>query len=213
MKIIYRILLFITGSMIISGCYVPENNPDEIAEKVEIQEHHEIIITSSAPYIKLKNIELTEGDGFTEADCVEEVAGNIQYTVLGNIDSNKAGTYKLRYTATDEYGNMTSQTATVTVKEKPAPEPEVVYTPPQQTYTYSQPAYQQPSYSAPAYSEPAYSEPTYSGGATGSSSADATTGQGSVGGMSWNACVAEVARRNSGSCVQIVGTDTYYIIN
>lgn len=206
------ILLFITALLFVTGCSSEPIGQDEIVmTEEEIQEHHQIIITSSSPEIKLKNIEITEGDGFKDSDCIENVPENSKYTVVGNVNNSKPGTYKLRYTVTDDYGNITSQTATVTVKEKPAPapQPEVVYTPPQQTYTYQQPVYQQPTYTAPSYTEPSYS----SGGASGSSSADATGGSGSVGGMSWDACVAEVARRHSGSCVQIVGTNTYYVLD
>lgn len=212
MIIKYPVFLVIAGLLFAAGCSSVATEQVGVAEnEEEIQERHEIIITRSSPEIKLKNVEITEGDNFKDLDCVEEVAENIQYTVMGRVDSNKAGTYKLRYTATDDYGNMTSQTATVTVKEKPAPEPEVAYVTSAPAY---QPTYQQPTYQQPVYQEPVYQEPVYSdGGASGASSADATTGQGTVGGLSWDACVAEVARRQSGSCVQIVGTNSYYVLD
>ena len=209
MKKIY--LLFIASLFLIicTGC--AEEQPDEVAVNEEIQEHHEIIITSSSPEIKLKNVEITEGNSFMDSDCIEEIADNLQYTVIGTVNKDDPGTYKLRFTVTDGYGNVSSKTATVNVKEKPKPapvqQPEVAYVP-------SAPAYQ------PAYQQPTYQEPVYSGsGASGSSSADATSGQSAVGGMSWETCQAEVSARNASdsshthACIQIVGTNSYYVVD
>lgn len=204
-------LLFIASLLLISCTGCAEEQHDELAENEEIQEHHEIIITSSSPEIKLKNVEITEGDSFKDSDCIEEIADNLQYTVIGTVNKDDPGIYKLRFTVTDDYGNVSSNTATVNVKEKPKPvpvqQPEVVYVP-------SAPAYQ------PTYQEPVYQEPVYSGGGTsGSSSADATSGQSAVGGMSWGACQAEVSARNAAdpshthACVQIVGTNSYYVVD
>ena len=212
-------LLFIASLFLISCTGCAEEQQDDVAENEEIQEHHEIIITSSSPEIKLKNVEITEGDSFKDSDCIEEIADNLQYTVIGTVNKDDPGTYKLRFTVTDDYGNVSSKTATVNVKEKPAPvqQPEVAYVPSAPAY---QPTYQQPTYQQPTYQEPVYQEPVYSGGgASGSSSADATSGQSAVGGMSWGACQAEVSARNAAdpshthACVQIVGTNSYYVVD
>lgn len=66
--------------------------------------------------------EITVGDdielglGITAED---EIDGNLEVQIEGNVDNQKAGEYTIKVTATDRNGNIAEQTFTVTVKEKP----------------------------------------------------------------------------------------------
>lgn len=64
--------------------------------------------------------ETYEEPGFTAIDDVEgDVSAKVEVT--GTVDRYKPGTYTITYTVTDNYGNTSTVTRTVTVKEAPRP--------------------------------------------------------------------------------------------
>jgi len=83
-----------------------------------------------APELTLKGestVTITEGNkwkepGYTATDNVD---GDLteKVTVIGTVDYNKPGTYKLTYEVKDNYQNTAKAERTVTVKAKPQPQP------------------------------------------------------------------------------------------
>ncbi len=95
-------------------------------EETEVIENKkEIVITikdTVAPVLEgVKNQTITVGDtidllkGITAKD---EVDGDIEVKVEGEVDTKKAGTYKVKIYAEDKSGNRAEQEMTVTVKKK-----------------------------------------------------------------------------------------------
>lgn len=50
----------------------------------------------------------------------DNVDGEVEVKIDGNVDNTKAGEYKITYTATDKSQNVETKEATITVEEKPA---------------------------------------------------------------------------------------------
>lgn len=77
----------------------------------------------SAPVIKMSaySKEITEGDGFNIANYVKSVTDDtdtgLKYSVQGDYNTKKEGTYKLTITAKDNSGNVGSKNFTLTVKK------------------------------------------------------------------------------------------------
>ena len=80
---------------------------------------------SSKPTIKLKGsaaMTLTVGQSYSEkgATASDKEDGNItnKIVISGNVNTSRAGTYKVTYTVTDSDNNTTTVTRTIVVKEK-----------------------------------------------------------------------------------------------
>lgn len=120
--------------------------PQEIVvevEKNQIVKEVPIIVEvkdTIAPEIQLKEdtISLTEGDSFDVLDNLESVYDKVDgeityqqkenlnldddtnyYTIDSNVDSNVPGTYEVKITAVDKYGNQSFVTYSVEVAAKP----------------------------------------------------------------------------------------------
>lgn len=89
---------------------------------------------TSAPTIKLNgetDIVLNVGDTYSDAGAsvIDDISNNLQVVVTGSVDTSTPGTYVLTYTSSDEAGNTTSITRTITVNSLPdtqAPELSIV---------------------------------------------------------------------------------------
>ena len=73
-----------------------------------------------APVITLKgqkNITITIGDNYIEpgATAVDNYDGNVNVSISGTVNTQKAGTYTITYTAVDSVGNKATTTRTVQV--------------------------------------------------------------------------------------------------
>ena len=80
----------------------------------------------------VSNKEITQGDTFDAKAGItakDEVDGDLEVIIEGNVDTTKEGTYTLTVKAVDKNGNETKQEFTVTVKKKE----EKVTTSPKQT--------------------------------------------------------------------------------
>lgn len=69
----------------------------------------------------VKDIEIEEGEEFDAKDGItakDNIDGNLEVTIEGDIDNEKPGKYTLTAKAVDKNNNEVSQTFTVTVKEK-----------------------------------------------------------------------------------------------
>ncbi len=89
-----------------------------------------VIVTLGAdtvkPVITLKGasqISINKGQTFTDpgATATDDRDGTLTVVTSGTVDTSKAGTYTITYTATDNAGNSTSINRTVTVVEKSSP--------------------------------------------------------------------------------------------
>ena len=81
-------------------------------------------IDTTPPVITLNgdaNLTLNVGDTYTEpgATAIDDRDGNVSVEIDGVVDTSKAGTYTVTYTARDKAGNSSSKQRVVTVKDKP----------------------------------------------------------------------------------------------
>lgn len=96
----------------------------DLSKTIENSKETEIIVEDTKmPVISgVSNKEITVGgeinllEGITAQD---EIDGELEVTVEGNVDNTKAGEYMIKVSATDKNGNITEQEYKVTVKEKP----------------------------------------------------------------------------------------------
>lgn len=69
-----------------------------------------------------KNMTVTLGNTYTEPgfEAIDNADGNItdQVKVTGQVNSDKEGTYTIKYTVTDAFGNKTTEIRTVTVRRR-----------------------------------------------------------------------------------------------
>ncbi|MCQ2969218.1 MAG: DUF5011 domain-containing protein, partial [Clostridium sp.] len=84
------------------------------------------VVKQDAPVITVDNkvTQIIEGGSFDPKAGVKAVdfEGNeLEVTVTGEYDVNKAGTYEITYTATDKYGNTTTATSTLEVIKQETP--------------------------------------------------------------------------------------------
>lgn len=84
-------------------------------------------IDTTAPVITLSDNSVTvqEGSDLDVYDYLEDITDNsfeeVDFIIQDNLDLETPGEYEVVYTATDSSDNQTSETLTVTVKEKPKP--------------------------------------------------------------------------------------------
>jgi len=81
-----------------------------------------VIVDKTPPVITLngnQNITITKGDNYTElgATAIDDVDGNVNVTVSGEVDTSTVGTYTITYTAVDSAGNRATLSRTVNVIE------------------------------------------------------------------------------------------------
>ena len=81
------------------------------------------VVDTKAPVITLNGeskITLEQGDKYEElgATANDEVDGQVEVKITGNVDVDKAGEYKITYTATDNSKNTSTVTRSIEVKEK-----------------------------------------------------------------------------------------------
>ena len=81
------------------------------------------VVDTKAPVITLNGeskITLEQGDKYEElgATAKDAVDGQVEVKITGNIDVDKAGEYKVTYTATDNSKNTSTVTRSIEVKEK-----------------------------------------------------------------------------------------------
>lgn len=78
----------------------------------------------SAPVITMRahSKEITEGDKFNIADYIKSVTDDtdtgLKYSIQGDYNTKKEGTYKIKITAKDKSGNVGSENFTLTVKKE-----------------------------------------------------------------------------------------------
>ncbi len=83
---------------------------------------------TTPPVITLKGSQtmtLRVGDKFADPGAIatDNKDGKVNVNVSGTVDTTKAGTYTITYTATDKAGNKVIKTRTVIIKKKAAPSP------------------------------------------------------------------------------------------
>lgn len=81
------------------------------------------VVDTKAPVITLNGeskITLEQGDKYEElgATANDAVDGQVEVKITGNVDVDKAGEYKITYTATDNSKNTSTVTRSIEVKEK-----------------------------------------------------------------------------------------------
>ncbi|MBQ1505668.1 MAG: L,D-transpeptidase family protein [Erysipelotrichales bacterium] len=76
---------------------------------------------------KEESVSFTEGESFDEKANVESVKdpvdGDLEYTADSDVKADEPGEYTVTVKAEDNHGNKAEKSYTVTVKEKPAPQP------------------------------------------------------------------------------------------
>ena len=95
-----------------------------LSKMIESEKTTEIVIEDKEPPTinGVADKEITVGDqinlqeGITATDNVD---GEVEVKVEGEVDNNKVGEYKIKVTATDKSGNNAESSFKVTVKEKP----------------------------------------------------------------------------------------------
>ena len=83
---------------------------------------NEAIVDITPPVITLngnQNISITKGDTYNElgATAIDDVEGNVNVTVSGEVDTSRVGTYTITYTAVDSAENRATLSRTVNVIE------------------------------------------------------------------------------------------------
>lgn len=96
----------------------------DLSKTIENSKETEIIVEDTKmPVISgVSNKEITVGDEINLLEGItaqDEIDGELEVTVEGNVDNTKAGEYTIKVSATDKNGNITEQEYKVTVKEKP----------------------------------------------------------------------------------------------
>ncbi|MBQ4252353.1 MAG: polysaccharide deacetylase family protein [Erysipelotrichaceae bacterium] len=74
-----------------------------------------------APKLTVKNQTLTVGDKFVDSYSATDEGGNDitdKVVMTGTVDTKTVGTYTLKYSVTDDYGNKATKSATIKVKAK-----------------------------------------------------------------------------------------------
>lgn len=99
---------------------------------IENSKESEIIIVDTKPPVisGVSNKEITIGDEINLLDGItaqDELDGQLEVTITGEVNKTKAGEYVIKATATDKSGNVAEEEFKVTVKEKkivtPTPSP------------------------------------------------------------------------------------------
>lgn len=91
--------------------------------KVPVDDNGTVKADIVKPVITIKGdaqVTLTVGDTYTEAgaSATDDVDGTVAVKTTGSVDTTKAGTYTITYTATDKAGNKSTATRTVIVEDK-----------------------------------------------------------------------------------------------
>ena len=86
----------------------------------------EVTATTPAPIVTVQgenSITVNQGETYTDlgATAIDSVGETVEVTVSGEVDTSKAGTYTLTYTAVDSDGNTTTTTRTINVLDKKPP--------------------------------------------------------------------------------------------
>ena len=94
------------------------NNTSTLTRKVIVTKVKDVV----APTITLEgstNVTLEVGESFTDPgfEAFDDIDGVLKVVVTGEVDTSKAGTYVLTYTATDAAGNKFVKTRTITVEK------------------------------------------------------------------------------------------------
>ena len=97
----------------------------------ELRMENPLCDDTTKPIINLngeENMTIIQGNPYIEegATATDDRDGTVTVTVSGNVDTNKAGTYTLTYTAVDAAGNTATATRTVTVTQAPDTTPPVI---------------------------------------------------------------------------------------
>ena len=94
---------------------------DKYGNKTEVQRKIPVF-ESNPPKITLKgssSIELLQGEKYQDEGytCVDDTDGDItdKVQVEGDIDFSKSGTYRIRYTCSDRFGNKSEKTRTIVI--------------------------------------------------------------------------------------------------
>ncbi|MGN4914398.1 immunoglobulin-like domain-containing protein, partial [Bacillus cereus group sp. MYBK15-3] len=96
-------------------------------------------VEDAAPVLNVpSNTTITEGDNFdvmSGVSATDKEDGNItsKVTYEGSVNTNKAGTYTIKYTVKDSAGHTVTKTRTVTVNAKPVEDAEPVLSVPAET--------------------------------------------------------------------------------
>jgi peptidoglycan/xylan/chitin deacetylase (PgdA/CDA1 family) len=97
---------------------------------ITIQERKIFYNDPIAPELKLngdETITLEEGNKYTEPgyNAIDNVDGDLteKVKVETNLDTNKPGTYEIKYTISDNYNNKTEKTRKIIITAKPTPTP------------------------------------------------------------------------------------------
>ncbi|MCY6355127.1 Ig-like domain-containing protein [Clostridium sp. ZS2-4] len=109
-----------TGNNEVFDMLSKDPNKSKVDAVIEVEDKKAVQEDKVAPVITgVKDLTLTVGDTFTEtAKATDNVDGTVEVKVEGTVDTTKAATYTLNYTATDKSGNKATATRKVVVKAK-----------------------------------------------------------------------------------------------
>lgn len=119
MKKTFSLLIFLLFFLMLNGCE-DTDVPSEPIETIPTV----IIPDTTAPQISgIDNVTITVGDPFDPASGVtalDDIDGNLtnSISISGTFDVNVPGVYVITYNVTDQSGNQTTLTRTLTVKLK-----------------------------------------------------------------------------------------------
>ena len=85
-----------------------------------------VTVTNPVPVVTVLGenpISIAQGESYSDlgATALNSQGGAVQVTVSGEVDTSKAGTYTLIYTAVDSEGNTTTTSRTINVVDKTPP--------------------------------------------------------------------------------------------
>ena len=93
-----------------------------------VEKSQSLVIDNIGPKISINgstSLSLKVGDKYQElgATATDAIDGNVPVAIDGTVDTQRAGTYQIKYSASDSNGNAASSiTRTVTVSANPVPE-------------------------------------------------------------------------------------------
>ena len=99
------------------------SNYNEYKDITRVKEHrkYELIKDTTSPIITASDITITKGTSLdikSKVKCEDAVDGKVECKISGDYDVNKAGTYSIKISTTDESNNTSDKAIKLVVKEK-----------------------------------------------------------------------------------------------